>query len=77
MKELFDPVKDMLKDMVSGFMGIVNTIAILGIIVCAVGTLTGSQQSKEKFKAGLVWIFIAFIVINLAKQIISAISGYF
>ncbi|MGO1820314.1 MAG: TrbC/VirB2 family protein [Senegalia sp. (in: firmicutes)] len=76
MKELFDPVKEMLQDMVSGFLGIINTIAILGIIVCAVGSLTGSQQSKEKFKAGIVWIFIAFIVINLAKQIISAISGY-
>ena len=76
MKELFNPVKEMLQDMVSGFLGIINTIAILGIIVCAVGSLTGSQQSKEKFKAGIVWIFIAFIVINLAKQIISAISGY-
>lgn len=77
MKEIFDPVKDMLKDLVSGFMGIVNLIAVLGIVVCAVGTLTGSQQSKEKFKSGIVWIFIAFIIINLAKVIVSAISGYF
>ena len=76
MKELFNPVKEMLQDMVSGFLGIVNTIAVLGVIVCAFGTLFGSQQSKEKFKAGIVWIVIAFIVINLAKQIISAIAGY-
>lgn len=77
MKEIFDPIKDMLKDLVSGFMGIVNLIAVLGIVVCAVGTLTGSQQSKEKFKSGIVWIFIGFIVINLAKIIVSTISGYF
>lgn len=76
MEELFDPIKDMLGDMFSGFMGLVNIIAALGIVVCAIGTLTGSQQSKEKFKSGLVWIFIAFIVINLARQIISAIGGY-
>lgn len=76
MEELFDPIKDMLGDMFSGFMGLVNIIAALGIVICAIGTLTGSQQSKEKFKSGLVWIFIAFIVINLARQIISAIGGY-
>jgi type IV secretory pathway VirB2 component (pilin) len=76
MEKLFDPIKDMLGDMFSGFMGLVNIIAALGIVVCAIGTLTGSQQSKEKFKSGLVWIFIAFIVINLARQIISAIGGY-
>ncbi|RIL23401.1 TrbC/VirB2 family protein [Staphylococcus gallinarum] len=76
MKELFDPIKDMVTDMISGLLGIINGIAVLGVILCAVGTLFGSQQSKEKFKAGIVWIVIAFIVINLAKQIISAISGY-
>lgn len=77
MQELFDPVKDMLGDMFSGFLGLVNIIAAIGIVVCAIGTLFGSQQAKEKFKSGLVWIFIAFIVINLAKQIISSVSGYF
>jgi type IV secretory pathway VirB2 component (pilin) len=76
MEELFDPIKDMLGDMFSGFMGLVNIIVALGIVVCAIGTLTGSQRGKEKFKSGLVWIFIAFIVINLARQIISAIGGY-
>lgn len=76
MKELFNPVKEILNDMVSGFLGIVNTIAVLGIIVCAIGTLSGSQQSKEKFKAGIVWIFIGFLAINLAKTAISLIAGY-
>lgn len=76
MKELFDPIKDMVSDMISGLLGIINGIAVLGVILCAVGTLFGSQQSKEKFKAGIVWIVIAFVVINLAKQIISAIAGY-
>lgn len=76
MKELFNPVKEILNDMVSGFLGLVNTIAVLGIIVCAIGTLSGSQQSKEKFKAGIVWIFIGFLAINLAKTAISLIAGY-
>ncbi|WP_368909179.1 TrbC/VirB2 family protein [Staphylococcus epidermidis] len=76
MKELFEPIKEMLKDAVSGFMGLVNTVAVLGIIICAVGTLFGSQQAKEKFKSGFFWIVIAFIAINLARQIVNAIGGY-
>ncbi|MCG1130684.1 TrbC/VirB2 family protein [Staphylococcus epidermidis] len=76
MEGLFDPIQEMLKDAVSGFMGLINTIAVLGIIICAVGTLFGSQQAKEKFKSGFFWIVIAFIAINLARQIVNAIGGY-
>jgi hypothetical protein len=77
MEEIFQPIGDMIGDAFSGLMGIVNTLAALGIVICAlVGTLFGSQQVKEKFKSGLIWIFIAFIVINLARTIISAIGGY-
>lgn len=77
MQELFEPVREMFKDAVTGVMGLINTIAVLGIIICAAGTLLGSQQAKEKFKSGFFWIVIAFIVINLARQIVNAISGYF
>lgn len=77
MQEIFQPAQEMLKDAVSGFMGLINTIAVLGILFCAVGTLIGSQQAKEKFKSGFFWIVIAFIVINLARQIVNAIGGYF
>ena len=76
MEEIFQPIGDMIGDAFSGLMGIVNTIAALVIVICALGTLFGSQQAKEKFKSGLIWIFIAFIVINLARTIISAIGGY-
>lgn len=76
MDRIFDPIGDMFKDALSGVMGFVNTLAALGIVICAIGTLSGSQQSKEKFKSGITWIFIGFIAINLARTIISAISSY-
>lgn len=77
MDQIFQPIGEMLSDLLSSFMGIVNTIAVLGIVICGVGALTGSQESREKFKKGLIVIIIAYMVIQLSRAIISVVGGYF
>lgn len=74
---IFNPFNNMTGNLITQFLKIATNLAILGIIICGLGALFGSDRSKEKFKSGLVIIFIAFIVIVSARVLIPAIKGFF
>lgn len=77
MERIFNPIKQLFQDLGTNLLEISMYIAIVGIIVCAIGATTGSERNKEKFKTGFVTIMIAFTVITLARVIVSAVKSYF
>ncbi|MGZ9850253.1 MULTISPECIES: hypothetical protein [Macrococcoides] len=77
MDAIFEPIRNMGNDAISGFISLVSICAILGIIICALGATFGSEKSKEKFKSAFPWIIVAFVVALLARVIVTAVRGYF
>ena len=77
MEQIFDPITQIFQDLGSNLLALATYVAIVGIIICALGATTGSEKNKEKFKGGFITILIAFVVIIMARIIIFAVKSYF
>ncbi|SFI68190.1 TrbC/VirB2 family protein [Thermoflavimicrobium dichotomicum] len=73
----FDSVANFLQqDVVGGMLKLITPIAIVGIIITGLGALLSTDEnSKTKFKQGLIWTVAATAVCFLAQGIVTWIQS--
>jgi len=53
------------------------TVFGIGVVVCALGVWKGDEENVHKFKKGLTWTVIAFVIAVLAKGILAWVKAGF